>query len=917
MIMSATLLTTSTSENFHGNPNSSALCRRENLLTQRERPAMPPVDIDRIAPTLRKARCWIHWRYSKGRGGGRWGKTPASLTGATVSATNRKNWCSLSDLVDASKKHRSRIERDGKPPSAYVLGFGFAFSSDFWGLDIDHCFTDGVVAPAIQKLVQALGTYAEISPTGTGIKLFFKGRCPLQKSVTVGGFKVDPSKTYFTVTGARLPDGADDVAELSDLDVMHLLGPDTAGEQPSNAATSGSRYSDYPQALKVDIVRNCCRLLAGMAADYESWRDVLMIIHEEIDGEDTAVGLADEFSRLAPEKYQGIDDVRRIMETFRDPGTSGNKTLGSLVHWARESGYEPPRWPKAADELSVIEVEAEPLAGSKALAGKPSRPYLVLGLHDDPRLRTEKAIEALGRLGHDADDQLSRDSRVYQRDGRLVGVIAIPKPEVAEPNTKKSEMIEPEGLRIIKAIPQCVVGERLGACFRFARESLLKNGETVLRGLTDPPDTFVKRIVERGYYSTAIRPLAGVISAPTIRGDGTILQAPGYDARTGLVYEPTTSFPAIPEHPSREDAVEARELLEDVIGDFPFLTESDRAVAISYVLTLICRAAIDGPTPFFAFTANTPGTGKGLLVKVATKIANGLGPIAVSSIPKNEEMTKLLLSIARTGRPFLNFDNCSSRIKGDALEMSCTETTVAGRILGASEDTVQPWRTVLSATGNNLEFGGDMPRRVALCRLQTPHERPDERTDFRRPDLEGWVGQHRDELVVAALTIVRGYFAAERPKQSGKPWGSYEAWTSIIRDALLWCGAPDTRDTSEDLREADEALQHLEVIIGALRLIDPKGEGVTSAEFFDRVKMIEDINMPVIESLRYFFHRADRGGGRPTPYTATDAGRALGKIINRCCGGWRVERETRMARTRYYQAAKIDNTQRGGDRPEC
>ena len=62
-----------------------------------------------------------------------------------------------------------------------------------------------------------------------------------------------------------------------------------------------------------------------------------------------------------------------------------------------------------------------------------------------------------------------------------------------------------------------------------------------------------------------------------IKGDGTILDAPGWDETTELLYEPNALFPPIPAEPTREDAKDAAEQLLELVCDFPFTNECHRA----------------------------------------------------------------------------------------------------------------------------------------------------------------------------------------------------------------------------------------------------------------------------------------------------------------------------------------------------
>src|SRR5690606_12107681 len=111
--------------------------------------------------------------------------------------------------------------------------------------------------------------------------------------------------------------------------------------------------------------------------------------------------------------------------------------------------------------------------------------------------------------------------------------------------------------------------------------------------------------------------LTGIINAPTLREDGSILDQPGYDAQTGLLFDPQGErFPLLPREPDRDTALRALAFLRDLIGSFPFVTLADRSVALSAILTTLIRRSL--PTaPLHGFNAPTAGTGKSMLVDIA------------------------------------------------------------------------------------------------------------------------------------------------------------------------------------------------------------------------------------------------------------------------------------------------------------
>jgi putative DNA primase/helicase len=74
--------------------------------------------------------------------------------------------------------------------------------------------------------------------------------------------------------------------------------------------------------------------------------------------------------------------------------------------------------------------------------------------------------------------------------------------------------------------------------------------------------------------------LAGIVTAPTLRGDATLLDRPGYDPQSHLfaAFDPD-QFPAIKRRPSREDAEAALDLLDDLFSECIFAGGSKSAHA--------------------------------------------------------------------------------------------------------------------------------------------------------------------------------------------------------------------------------------------------------------------------------------------------------------------------------------------------
>ena len=247
-----------------------------------------------------------------------------------------------------------------------------------------------------------------------------------------------------------------------------------------------------------------------------------------------------------------------------------------------------------------------------------------------------------------------------------------------------------------------------------------------------------------------MRHLEGVIETPIIRLDGSILDTPGYDSTTGLLFEPGTVFPAIPPYPTREEATAATTQIFDLVKDFPFLDRDHRAAWLAALLTPLARFALPGPCPLFLFDANQARTGKTKLVDVVSLLATGRLVARTAFPATDEEMDKRILAIALAGFRMILFDNIEmgANFGSAALDAALTGTTYSGRVLGASKwATDLPLTTVFYASGNNIALKGDILGRIIYVRLESQIERPEERDDFAVKDLLGAVRGHRGRLV--------------------------------------------------------------------------------------------------------------------------------------------------------------------------
>lgn len=165
-----------------------------------------PDAIERHLPELVALRQWVVWRPAMREG--KLNKIPVNArSGGGASSTDPRTWSTFAHAVAAFRRQPQRYG-----------GAGFVFSSGdpFTGIDLDHAIdleTGEVAGWADAILTRFPRAYAELSPSGTGIKLFVRSRMPEGAKHKRTGLGADRKGAvelydrarYFTVTGRVLP----------------------------------------------------------------------------------------------------------------------------------------------------------------------------------------------------------------------------------------------------------------------------------------------------------------------------------------------------------------------------------------------------------------------------------------------------------------------------------------------------------------------------------------------------------------------------------------------------------------------------------------------------------------------------------------------------------------------------------------
>jgi hypothetical protein len=178
---------------------------------------------------LQHERLWVSWREEPREPGGKPTKIPYDpRTGRQAASDNPETWGTQQEALQRAEK----LLRDGR-----TGGIGIMFCSiddlALCGVDLDTCFANGVIEPWAEAVIERFGSYAEISPSRTGVKIFATialADLPVIQAIIGGGhglqwkrgggdhppaIELHVSHRYFATTFERLPDSP---AELRPID---------------------------------------------------------------------------------------------------------------------------------------------------------------------------------------------------------------------------------------------------------------------------------------------------------------------------------------------------------------------------------------------------------------------------------------------------------------------------------------------------------------------------------------------------------------------------------------------------------------------------------------------------------------------------------------------------------------------------
>jgi hypothetical protein len=707
---------------------------------------------------------------------------------------------------------------------AYGVGIVLHPGRKIFCVDIDKAWNGAVWSTLAQKLCALFaGAYQEVSAGRHGIHILasYTGEIPVHaKRNTALGIEFYTELRFigvseFSAQGSVL------------FDATHLVPALIAEYFPPAAESDSSGWTTEPAATwdgpedDAELVRRMLASRPGAASIFGDKASIQDLWNRNVDalarafppqspGKDFDASSADQsfFNSLAFWCGSNCERMLRVglrSALYRDKWNRDDYIRATVMNAASWQKTHYKQRPEASPAAIVANETTKP---DKKVIPPPPAPTT-----DDPR---PIIILSGGKLDEYAvrAEQLVADT-LYVRGGGLVRIGQAAEISSDRVTNAAGTQLVIDASGTTRELAQAVC---IAATAGWLRRELMRRARFVKYDkrsneweLRDCPRELAENIGDQGSWAT-FRSLITITSAPFLRSDMSVCELPGYDAATGIYYQPTVAFPPILARPTQADALQALYRLLDPFSEFPFATAEGRAAFVAHVLTTILRPSFD-TSPVFFYTAPQAATGKSFLASMPGRIAHGV-PSAKSPYTEKDELKKVLFSSLLAGDAELIFDNVPSgtNILSPHLCGFVTEPTWSDRILGVSEMRKLPNRSTVAMTGNNITPAGDMSRRSLVIRLDSNRESARGRS-FRIKDLVSHVHALRPQLIVDALTIVRAYGLAGRPVDA-PPLESFVKWSEVVRDPLMWLGLPDavasqageTEDDAAPLRVAFEAI---------------------------------------------------------------------------------------------------------------
>jgi len=270
-----------------------------------------PINLPAALMPLIDQQRWVVWKWVIGKDGRRT-KPPyqAREPHKHASSTDPATWCDFDTAMRAYCEHKAD-------------GIGYALNGgEIGAFDIDHCIdAGGDVHPWAQELVRRCGSYAEITPSKTGIRIIGVASGPgLHRKFPVlkaNGMSIEiyrRAERYITISGDQFGETADLVNIDAEIDTVASK-LDNSKQQQGTSNESKSRHHDLDA-----LIRNGCGQDFGGDRSRALWYVIHQLLKRGDDPEQIIATILSRSNRISDHVYdqpRPADYARKQVEKAR------------------------------------------------------------------------------------------------------------------------------------------------------------------------------------------------------------------------------------------------------------------------------------------------------------------------------------------------------------------------------------------------------------------------------------------------------------------------------------------------------------------------------------------------------------------------------------------------------------------------
>lgn len=292
-----------------------------------------PLRFDSIPAALRDRPNWVAWRYQERDG--KKTKVPVQFTGYPAKSNDPSTWVDFQKLI---KNFRIALFAG--------IGFVFAPDDDLVGIDLDGCRNSetGWVAPWAKEIILKFASYAEVSPSQTGVKIFCYGTLPFscgKKLLLKTEERYDPEKEpaieaydrgrYFAVTGWVLKGQTDVTDSQEALDWMK----EKYWKEEPRIVVSDFRSNDAIVERARKYLQKIPPAVSGQSGHNQTFHAACVLAIDFELGEAESLGLLSEWNASCSPPWGVRDLARKVSEAMKQSGERGRLRNASPANWDR------------------------------------------------------------------------------------------------------------------------------------------------------------------------------------------------------------------------------------------------------------------------------------------------------------------------------------------------------------------------------------------------------------------------------------------------------------------------------------------------------------------------------------------------------------------------------------------------------